>query len=246
MTSMPQITDIDRNLQTPSGLYFRTETKFLLTHDRQGTLLNWLRDHFKGDIHGCPADGSYIVTSLYFDDRCWTAYRQKIDGEYYKQKIRLRSYSHSLEASDVLASFIERKMRIQQFYHKNRSRITNAESLDIAVNGLTSQSRRQLGIPELPELMARILVRYRRWAFEDSVMGLRINIDSELEFAVHPSKNFGPLKWTRFDSPSVVELKCIGGMRFPHLELKMAEHGARNAKFSKYAHAIQNSKIYPW
>ncbi|MCH4886633.1 polyphosphate polymerase domain-containing protein [Acidaminobacter sp. JC074] len=73
----------------------RTETKYRLSADKYGLLLDKLTRLLEADEHNGPF--GYTVTSLYFDSVLNKDYYDKIDGLENRKKIRLRFYNRETD-----------------------------------------------------------------------------------------------------------------------------------------------------
>lgn len=76
---------------TTEPFRLRHEVKHQLSPQEDLVLASRLRKLFPRDGHAGP-DGSYRVTSLYFDTPYDTALREKLDGVDRREKFRLRYY----------------------------------------------------------------------------------------------------------------------------------------------------------
>ncbi len=161
----------------------RFELKFLLHHAQVEELFGRIEPHVRADAHGDEA-GSYRVTSLYFDSPDLSCYWEKIDGEKYRRKVRVRTYGAA--AADA---FVEIKQRYNLAVQKRRARVplmqvraamTSIERGDFPedadpVFGEVFNLSRRL------QLQPRIVVSYLRTAlFDRYKKDLRITIDRNL------------------------------------------------------------------
>ena len=125
-----------------------------------------LRSLFPHDPHAGP-DGSYQVTSLYFDTPYDDALREKIDGAGRREKFRLRYYG-----TEPTFLKLEKKFKINGLCGKRSAQLTlgQAERLLAGEHGFLLES----GDPLLTELYSKLrgrclgprtVVRYDREAF---------------------------------------------------------------------------------
>ena len=68
----------------------RHEEKYLITYQQYALLKDRAMQTMTPDIHG--KDGSYVITSLYYDDPVQTSLLEKLDGLAKHTKFRLRTY----------------------------------------------------------------------------------------------------------------------------------------------------------
>lgn len=90
----------------------RFERKYIIDFQTYEKIKKDLKPYFTIDKHG-NKNGSYIVSSLYYDSSDFKFYREKIDGEKKRSKLRLRTYkdfnNKSLMPKDKV--FLEIKKR---------------------------------------------------------------------------------------------------------------------------------------
>ena len=72
---------------------YRYELKFLLTEKNAEILKYRLTFVMDKDMHSVNPNGEYFIRSLYFDDIYNTAYKEKNDGIYKREKYRIRCYN---------------------------------------------------------------------------------------------------------------------------------------------------------
>jgi len=94
----------------------RRELKYLLPWDQYQEVVEHLADYLTPDEHSV---GSYTVTSLYFDTEDYKAYWDKIDGQRFRRKLRMRIYgAETTSAEDPC--FVEIKQRLDKTISKRR------------------------------------------------------------------------------------------------------------------------------
>ncbi len=69
----------------------RFERKYIIDFNTYKKLKEELKPYFNLDKHG-DENGEYVVSSLYYDSSDFRAYREKVDGEKQRSKVRLRTY----------------------------------------------------------------------------------------------------------------------------------------------------------
>ena len=72
---------------------YRHELKFKISDAAAEVLKQKLSLILKKDKNAFYEDGSYLIKSLYFDDRESTSYYEKLDGVLYRKKYRIRTYN---------------------------------------------------------------------------------------------------------------------------------------------------------
>lgn len=169
-----------------------------------------LRKLFPHDRHAGP-DGSYRVSSLYFDTPSDKALRQKIDGVNHREKFRIRHYNGDL-------SFIrlEKKFKRGGLCGKRSTRLTAGQAAQILAGdiGFLLES----GDPLLQELYSKMkgqllapktVVTYDREAFCFAPGNVRVTIDRNLRTG---------LAATDFLDPQLLHVPVHDGR--PVLEIK--------------------------
>ncbi len=217
----------------------RMEYKFLVDPRRRETVSAWLS-------HAClPAPEFPVgrVTSCYYDTRDWDSYFESIDGDFSKQKIRLRWYD-ALPWSGLATAFLEAKEKEGFETWKRRvqldldaSPLRNRELSVALPNTALQLALADLGVFDAPGLLPAVLISYRRERFVEPVSGLRLALDSEIEaYQLRHGTN-----WPMTRLPSVV-LEVKG--RFTELPLKLrglkrfAEVWSAHSKYSLAVEAL--------
>ena len=114
---------------TTEPFRLRHEVKHQLSPQEDLVLASRLRKLFPRDSHAGP-DGSYRVTSLYFDTPYDTALREKLDGVDRREKFRLRYYG---ERPDFLK--LEKKFKVNGLCGKRSARLTLEEAERATLRG---------------------------------------------------------------------------------------------------------------
>ena len=98
---------------------YRHELKFKISNSAAEVLKQKLSLILGKDKNAYYEDGSYLIKSLYFDDRDSSSYYEKMDGVLYRKKYRIRMYN------DV-DTFIrlEKKMKHNNFTAKEQMLIS--------------------------------------------------------------------------------------------------------------------------
>jgi len=159
---------------------YRRELKFALSLPQAAQVRSRVRLFAAPDPHNGP-DG-YFVHSVYFDTPSDRDYRDKVNGEYRRQKLRLRWYGgqperFKLELKEKLGA-IQRKRSLPLSS-------TDAEALKIGdfrrLLGLSHPFARELYALALSEgYLPRCLVSYRRRAYCLPGNDTRITFDEDI------------------------------------------------------------------
>lgn len=197
--------------------------QYLLLRDRAEQLLS-------PDPHGRM--GSYVITSIYYDDFLDHALAEKEDGLAEHSKFRVRTYDYS----DSIIK-LERKDKRGILTNKYAATITRQQVPEL--NGVYTDS--EAFSPEAAELVAQICardlrptvaVRYQRDAFFFTGTDLRVTFDTNLE-AIPPETE-------ALFSPEVVGLPVLDGNSVI-LEIKYGEYVPAFARKFTAVHTKQLS-----
>lgn len=144
----------------------RHEEKYIITYAQYALLKARAEKILTPDIHG--KNGSYTITSLYYDDPVDTALLEKLDGLARHTKFRLRTY----DFSDKIIR-LERKVKEGILTQKQSASITREEifCLDRLDSDLAVQMR---------GLRPAVTVRYRRDAYTYPGTDIRLTFDTDL------------------------------------------------------------------
>jgi hypothetical protein len=200
------------------------------------------------DPHGI--DGFYPVWSTYYDTRGLRFYWEKIDGEKFRRKLRVRHYGTPHDLTDVTPVWVEIKQRVNRVTQKRRVRLPYSLALRLA-SGQPPEvfDPEDAGIIEEIQVLAAqnhlvptTVVGYIREAYlgreEDS--GLRVTIDSRIR-GRDRDLDLRLLAENRFIVPphlSVVEIKVNERVPYWLTEL-IARHNINLIRVSKYVQSVE-------
>ena len=212
----------------------RHEEKYILTYAQYAILLQRVRQVLTPDPHG--KEGSYTVTSLYFDDPEDTGLAEKLDGLKLHSKFRLRTY----DLSNAIIK-LERKDKQGILTKKISATVEKAqlplltqpgswEQLDGNAQSLTQQLQARLYRP-------KVAVRYQRDAFYFPGSDLRITFDRQLEALIpDPDVLFcADRHGVPALPPDSVVLEIKYGSYLPTVVRKLIRVHAPQLSLSKYA-----------
>ena len=164
---------------------YRYELKFKVSNAAAEILKQRLSLILDKDNNAYYKDGSYLIKSLYFDDRESTSYYEKINGVLYRKKYRIRTYNND-------DSFIrlEKKMKHNNMTSKEQvliskeiySKILNGSIDKIKGDGLLQEFINDI---RLEGLVPSVIVEYHRVAFVYPVSDVRITFDSNLQSGLY-------------------------------------------------------------
>lgn len=157
----------------------RHEEKYLIDLQQYAKLRARAEAAMLPDPHG--DNGSYLITSIYFDDAKDTALDEKLDGLRVHTKYRIRTYDCS-----AYPIHLERKVKRGIMTEKYSASITDQQ---LGLFSLPDADFSQLG--KRAQIMAMemrskglfpsITVRYRRDAFVFPEMDCRLTFDTNIE-----------------------------------------------------------------
>ena len=215
----------------------RHESKHQIAPQEDLVLASRLDRLFPHDGHAGP-DGSYRVTSLYFDTPYDGALREKVDGVDRREKFRLRYYG---ESSDWLK--LEKKYKINGLCGKRSVRLTRTDGERLLAGDWSFLLEREE--PLLAELYSKLqgkglrprtAVCYDREAFLYPPGNVRITLDRDVRTGTDWRDFFHPgrLALRPLDRLTVLEVKYDAFL--PDL-VRMAVQvpGRRSGACSKYA-----------
>ena len=93
-------------------VFKRYELKYLMTREQQKLLLKIMDGHMALDKYGHTT-----IRNIYFDTDNYRLVRHSIEGPPYKEKLRIRSYSHVSGNDNV---FVELKKKYKSVVYKRR------------------------------------------------------------------------------------------------------------------------------
>lgn len=220
----------------------RHEEKYFINYHQYALLKDRAVQTMTPDIHG--VDGSYTITSLYYDDPMGTALQEKLDGLAKHTKFRLRTYDGQ---KDMIR--LERKIK--------QGIMTQKKSAEIALNQLC-----HLGMPDYDlerfegkafELVAQMIaegmrpemtVRYKRDAFCFPGTDVRLTFDRKLETlpgeAQYLFRQDGVGIPVLDDNTVIMEIKY--GSYIPVFIRDMTAVATRQMSISKYALCRENTR----
>lgn len=154
----------------------RHEEKYLIDYRQYAILKARAMKALTPDVHGNA--GSYVITSLYYDDPMDTALLEKQDGLARHTKFRVRTY----DGSDSLIK-LEKKVKQGIMTQKQSAFITREQIPDLGWNldCFAGESRELATQMQADCLRPAITVRYKRDAFFFRGTDLRLTFDTDLE-----------------------------------------------------------------
>ena len=217
-------------------LDWREERKYPLPAARASLLTAWLDARL-------PRDAQYpvgVVTSCYYDTPQLDSYQDSADGEFTKQKLRLRWYGEPVDP--YAGVWLELKSRdgarsVKERFRYPSSGIPNQLGLIIPAREELARRLQDLtgfaALPIEPTLQPTALIRYRRIRWQAADGSVRTALDTEVQTA---DPRGAPI-WLPIRDGSVLELKSAGEL--PPQLAQLGRLGLRRTAHSKYALAVE-------
>lgn len=191
----------------------RHEEKYIIDYRQYALLLQRARQVLTPDTNA--ANGSYVITSLYFDDHYDHALREKLEGLPEHRKFRIRTYDHSdrvikLERKDkhgILTKKAAASIKPEQL-----PLLGDPEGDLTAFSGKAYELAAQI---RADGLKGSVVVRYRRDAFTFGGSDLRLTFDTALEA-------IPPVPGALFD-PRITGIPVLSGNEVI-MEIKYGQH----------------------
>lgn len=165
---------------------YRHELKFKISNNAAEVLKQKLSLILSKDKFSYYDDGSYLIKSLYFDDRDSSSYYEKMDGVLYRKKYRIRIYNND-------DSFIrlENKMKHNNYTAKEQMLISK-DIYSKIINGKIDEIDNAEGLLleflndcKTKGLIPSVIVAYHRTAFIYPVSEVRITFDSNIQSGLY-------------------------------------------------------------
>lgn len=215
---------------------YRHELKQVITGTDALVLRRRLGIVMQRDEHS--RTGSYLISSLYFDNINDKALMEKINGINRREKFRLRYYN-----DDPSLVFLEKKSKINGLCAKQRCVVDSAQVQRIIADGARWSPEDGSGLlNELhlkmttQGLRAKTIVDYKREAFVYPAGNVRVTLDSEVRTSMHPQEFLDPdrLMLPTRESGIILEIKWDEFL--PDVIRGIVQPGdTRTESFSKYA-----------
>lgn len=220
----------------------RHELKYFVTPDQYKSLQTILTNRMKLDEY-CEKTGSYMIYNLYYDTPNDAVIRHSLEKPYYKEKLRLRSYTMPTSGDDTV--FLELKKKIGGIVAKRRAIMTYSQATDYLTKGIVptlptyedAQVMREISTfinrnPVIP----KVFISYERIAYADKQdPELRISFDfGILTRRSNVTLTDGDWGTELLDNEDyLMEIKCHGNMPFWLCRL-LSELKISRTTFSKY------------
>lgn len=233
----------------------RFEIKYILslkqTEDLKKDLNAYLiPDEYSGEY------GFYNLSSLYYDSPQLNCYWEKVNGNRFRRKLRIRHYESNQILTPETNVFVEIKQRIGKVTQKRRAVLSYEKALQLCNNRVIPEHNRQ-DRKVIEEIYAFIwqynlqpveIIRYRREAFmsRDWDQGLRVTFDTEISSQDYPLLLDSDSRAELIIPPNRVIMEVKVNEQIPMWLTEMiAHHNFQVIGFSKYCQGIESRRIIP-
>ena len=219
----------------------RFELKYVVAAQRLPEIQEDLRRNMQTDAHG-TAEGSYNISSLYYDTPDLAFMRSKREGIKFRRKLRIRRYGED-EGAPV---FIEIKQRINRTTQKRRVAVPLKDAYALCSDRFTgsfSDDADRAAVEEILflartlDLQPTCVVGYQRTAFVGSRYepGLRVTFDDSLWVASASSGLSTAMAQHRLVTAAMVIMEVKANNAVPiWLANLLARHECALRRYSKY------------
>ena len=107
-------------IKKDNEVFSRFEFKYIINKDISKNIQNEVKNFMTQD-NFADYDNNYLVRSLYFDNKFFSCFNEKIDGIKNRHKFRIRTYTD--QKNSKIPFFLEMKGRNKQRTFKNRTNI---------------------------------------------------------------------------------------------------------------------------
>jgi hypothetical protein len=231
----------------PDNGNWRFEYKYRLYPQQYHQVRAAIRPFMRLDTYTSSApQGRYLVRSLYFDSADLRAFQEKVNGDCDRTKLRIRTYTRSLQENSVIR--VEMKARKGMSMEKHSTFISHAyyhwfmqsNHWPVLDDPLLVEFERYVRLKTLAPL---VLVEYYREGFSARAQqGLRITFDHQVQ-SVKATTLFplAPIFRAHQRGFIILEIKCDKSQP-PWLHQLVQTQGLRFMANSKFAQGIETSR----
>lgn len=228
--------------------FSRYELKYVVPIEQLPALRAEVRTRLEPDAYS--PTGEYAVWSLYYDTPGLRAYWEKIDGERFRRKVRIRHYGDPHGIGDGDDVWVEIKQRVDRTTQKRRLRLPYAEARRLCAGELPAEvppasqafAEEVAGLASGLSLRPVAMVGYQREAYvgTDYDPGVRITFDKRVRGRDRDLRFGEPTDANRFAvDPSLAVMEIKVDVRAPKWVSAMAAtHGLRVTRLSKYCRVV--------
>lgn len=220
----------------------RYEKKFILNENQYNALIPILSKYMNPDKF-CKFGQNYSIYNIYYDTDDNQIIRHSINKPYYKEKLRLRSYSIPTSKDDKV--FLELKKKINGIVNKRRATLTLNEAykfLELGERPATSDYLNNQVLNEIEyhisnhDIHQTVYISYSRKAFfSKDDKDFRITFDSNIitrrDSLFLEAGSFGDRLLTK--NQYLMEVKILGAIPVWFTKI-LSDLEIYNTHFSKY------------
>lgn len=215
----------------------RVEHKYLLTKNQAEDFYKEIHMYLKNDIYP-----QYALHNLYYDASDNIMIRRSIEGPYYKEKLRIRSYGEPSSDSFV---YLEMKKKYAGIVYKRRIQLKEYEVNDFFENKLYTNE--QIGneikyMKEFYDARPKMFIGYDRRAFAGIYEpDVRITFDTNIRYRLDHLSLHDDHKdeYLLNDEQVLMEIKVMN--RYPlWLSQTLTKMKINRTSFSKYGEIYTN------
>lgn len=217
----------------------RYEYKYIIDATQRKILLMKASVLMRRDAH-VREDGTYLIRSLYFDDRLDTCFHENEAGTDPRSKFRIRYYN-----GDTSLIQLEKKSKRRGMARKEACRLSEEEVRRILSgemlppdSGMSAEKRRLLWELQSRGLKPKVIVTYRRTPFVYPAGNVRVTFDDSLTSSDELDRFLDGDYRERPVLPagsSILEVKW-DGLLPPHIKSLLQLDTLQWSAFSKYYH----------
>lgn len=226
------------------AVFQRFELKYLLTKHQKEIILQDMAPYMSLDQFGRST-----IRNIYFDTENYRLIRRSIEKPAYKEKLRIRSYSHADPGSTV---FVELKKKYKQVVYKRRIPMTEDQAMHWVGSGSSDHPKSQISeeieyfLSYYQTLHPTVFLSYEREAYyAKDHSGFRVTFDDHILCRQEDLSLESEVYGTPIlpEGMVLMEIKCNGGIPMWMASALSREHIYKTS-FSKYGTAYQ-TLIYP-
>ena len=244
-----------KNLSHTIRKFNRFELKYLISLQQAEKFKSALRAYLIPDEHG-NNNGSYALTSLYYDSPDLRCYWEKENGIRIRRKLRIRRYETDAPLTDETPVFLEIKQRVDRVTQKRRAVLPYEEALRLC-NDRQFPDHAPEDKAIIEEIYAFLwhynlrpisIVRYDRQAFIGTEYdpGLRVTFDTSLSFQSYPLYLHESPSGLPMLAANKVVMEIKVNERMPTwLTDMIAAQGLQMVRVSKYCRSIDAARHMP-
>lgn len=220
----------------------RNELKYFITQIQYETICNKIAEHMVLDEF-CKDGKGYVIYNIYFDTQNNAVIRHSLDKPFYKEKLRLRSYSMPTKDSDTV--FLELKKKIGGTVAKRRAVMHYSEAMELVNIGVIPETDNYQDAQVILEILdflrnnivtPKVYISYERVAYFDIAdSDFRVSFDQNILTRRTDvdlvSGDYGTDLLT--GDKILMEIKCRGSIKLWLCRL-LSEMNIYSSGFSKY------------